>query len=110
MPVVRSEPHKDRPLCPKLEDLRPMRLCVQRIKTERAQLDLPGMWHAPRPGDFNAACNIKEFGLKALPTERGKVKPVDCPMVDDRPRVLKSRGRKKQEKEEVLVSPKPLNL
>ena len=29
---------------------------------------------------------------------RGKVKPVDCPLVDDRPRVLKSRGRKKQEK------------
>lgn len=48
--------------------------------------------------DFNAACNIKEFGLRALPTERGKVKPVDCPLVDDRPRVLKSNGRKKQEK------------
>ena len=48
--------------------------------------------------DFNAACNIKEFGLKALPTERGKVKPVDCPLVDERPRVLKSNGRKKQEK------------
>ena len=48
--------------------------------------------------DFNAACNIKEFGLKALPSERGKVKLVDCPTVDDRPRVLKSRGRKKQEK------------
>lgn len=27
-----------------------------------------------------------------------KVKPVDCPLVDDRPRVLKSNGRKKQEK------------
>ena len=48
--------------------------------------------------DFNAACNIKDFGLKALPTERGKVKPVDCPLVDERPRVLKSNGRKKQEK------------
>ena len=48
--------------------------------------------------DFNAACNIKEFGLKALPSERGKAKPVDCPTVDDRPRVLKSRDRKKQEK------------
>ena len=48
--------------------------------------------------DYNAACNIKKFGLKALPTERGKVKPVDCPLVDDRPRVLKSNGRKKQEK------------
>ena len=36
--------------------------------------------------------------LAALPTERGKVKPVDCPLVDDRPRILKSNGRKKQEK------------
>lgn len=48
--------------------------------------------------DLNAACNIKEFGLRALPTLRGEGKPVDCPTVDDRPRVLKSRARKKQEK------------
>lgn len=48
--------------------------------------------------DLNAARNIKEFGLNALPTERGNVKPVDCPLVDERPRVLKSNGRKKQEK------------
>lgn len=60
--------------------------------------------------DFNAACNIKEFGLKALPTERGKVKPVDCPLVDDRPRVLKAMAGRSRKREEVLVSPKPLNL
>lgn len=48
--------------------------------------------------DLSAARNIKDFGLKGLPTKRGNVKPVDCPTVDDRLRVLKSRDRKKQEK------------
>ena len=60
--------------------------------------------------DYNAACNIKEFGLKALPAERGKVKPADCPLVDDRPRVLKSNGRKKQEKRGDVMSPKLLSF
>ena len=59
-------------------------------------------WTCPKCGtrhdrDYNADCNIKEIGLKALPTERGEVKPVDCPLADDRPCALKSNGRKKQE-------------
>ena len=52
-----------------------------------------------REKNINTSCVLyRNSHLKALPTERGKVKPVDCPLVDDRPRVLKSRGRKKQEK------------
>lgn len=52
-----------------------------------------------REKNINTSCVLyRNSHLKALPTERGKVKPVDCPTVDDRPRVLKSRGRKKQEK------------
>lgn len=34
--------------------------------------------------DLNAAHNIKEFGFKALSTERGEVKPVEKPTADDR--------------------------
>ena len=72
-------------------------------------------WICPECGtrhdrDLNAARNIKEFGLKVLPVERGEVKPADCPTADDRHNALKSRGRKKQEKRGIYVSPKPLNL
>lgn len=35
--------------------------------------------------DMNAAINIREFGLKALRMGRAEVKPVECPLVDDRP-------------------------
>lgn len=35
--------------------------------------------------DMNAAINIREFGLKALLLEREEVKPVECPLVNDRP-------------------------
>lgn len=45
--------------------------------------------------DFNATHNIKEFGLQALSTDRRKVKPADCPLVDDQLRVLKNNGKKK---------------
>lgn len=54
-------------------------------------------WQCPVCGelhdrDLNAACNIKEFGLKALPLERGDVKTVETATVDDRSvKALKSR-------------------
>lgn len=35
--------------------------------------------------------------MKTLPTGCGKIKSVNCPLVDDLPRVLKSNGGKKQE-------------
>lgn len=50
--------------------------------------------------DYNAAVNIKSFGLMALPPDRREVKPVDCPPVDDRrsPNDLRSSDRMNQEK------------
>ena len=66
-------------------------------------------WMCPDCGanhnrDFNAACNIKEFGLKALSSERGEVKSVEKPTMDDRPSDLKSSVSKKQKKMRIIVS------
>ena len=35
--------------------------------------------------DYNASVNIRNFGLETLRMERAEVKPVECPLVDDRP-------------------------
>ena len=34
--------------------------------------------------DYNASVNIRNFGLETLRMERAEVKPVECPLVDDR--------------------------
>lgn len=53
--------------------------------------------------DLNAAINIKQYGINALPVERRKVKAAECPTMDDRSeRNLRSSGMRKQQKRGVL--------
>ena len=63
-------------------------------------------WTCPNCGachdrDLNAACNIKEFGLKALPLERGDVKPVETATMDDRSADPKKSGVQRSRKKVV---------
>ena len=72
-------------------------------------------WRCPQCGslhdrDLNAACNIKNFGLKALPVERGEVKPVDCPIVDKRRSRPKKQRQVEAGKTRSNLTPKPLSL
>ena len=56
-----------------------------------------------REKNINTSCVLyRNSHLKALPTERGKVKPVDCPLVDERPRVLKKQWQNEAGKERTI--------
>ena len=63
-------------------------------------------WTCPKCGelhdrDLNAARNIKEFGLKALPLEQWNVKPVESATMDDRSIDPKKSGVRRSRKKVV---------
>jgi len=62
--------------------------------------------HTRHDRDFNAAVNIRNFGLiQTLPGDNREVTPVDCPTVDDRRETgLRSSGRAKEKQEKFCGS------
>lgn len=60
--------------------------------------------------DYNASVNIRNFGLETLRMERAEVKPVECPLVDDRASAPKKQRYCETGKRRVIITRKPLSL